>query len=81
MKRRLITTTGLMLLSLALVFSGADRPAQAEEKPSSYSPVVIMEGFQSIMERMKAEKPKAMKRHMDLLDERYDLSHRHLPMA
>jgi len=43
-------------------------------KPTSYAPVVITEDFDSIMARMKAAKPEIMKRHMDLLEERYDLS-------
>jgi len=41
---------------------------------SSYSPVVIKEDFNTTMERMKAEKPGIMQTHMDLLNERYDLS-------
>jgi cytochrome c peroxidase len=43
---------------------------------TSYSPVVILESFTKIMARMKAAKPKIMKRQMDLLKERYDLSNR-----
>jgi cytochrome c peroxidase len=43
---------------------------------SSYSPVVIKESFEAIMARMKAAKPEVMKRQMDLLSERYDLSNR-----
>jgi len=46
----------------------------ANSVPSSYSPVVITEDFGSIMARMKAAKPEVMKRQMDLLNERYDLS-------
>lgn len=46
------------------------------KKPSSYSPVVITEDFATIMSRMKAAKPEVMKKHMDLLSERYDLSNR-----
>jgi cytochrome c peroxidase len=45
-------------------------------KPSSYSPVVIKEDFESIMARMKAAKAGIMKRQMDLLEQRYDLSNR-----
>jgi len=41
---------------------------------SSYSPVVIKEPFQDIKKRMEGEKESVMKRHMDLLNERYDLS-------
>jgi len=47
--------------------------AQQESK-SSYSPVVIKENFKSIMDRMSAARPGIMKKHMALLDERYDLS-------
>jgi cytochrome c peroxidase len=47
-----------------------------EPVPSSYSPVVITESFDSIMGRMKAAKPEIMQRQMDLLGERYDLSER-----
>ena len=46
------------------------------EKMSSYSPVVIKEGFETIMARMKAAKPQVMKRQMNLLNQRYDLSDR-----
>jgi cytochrome c peroxidase len=38
--------------------------------------VVITEDFSTTMNRMKAEKPAVMKRHMDLLSERYDLGNR-----
>jgi len=43
---------------------------------SSYSPVVIKEDFNATMARMKAAKSKIMKRQMDLLEERYDMSDR-----
>lgn len=49
--------------------------AQQESK-SSYSPVVIKENFKSVMARMAAAKPDIMSRHMDLLNDRYDLSDR-----
>lgn len=41
---------------------------------TSYAPVTITEPFEDTMARMKAAKPEVMKRHMDLLNERYDLS-------
>ncbi len=41
---------------------------------TSYAPVTITESFEDTMSRMKAAKPEVMKRHMDLLNERYDLS-------
>ncbi len=46
------------------------------KRPSSYSPVVIHESFSTIMNRMTAAKPGIMKRHMALLEQRYDLSNR-----
>jgi cytochrome c peroxidase len=49
---------------------------QQAKKPTSYSPVVITEPFDSIMARMTAAKPEIMKRHMELLGSRYDLSDR-----
>jgi cytochrome c peroxidase len=44
--------------------------------PSSYAPVVMTEPFDATMARMKAEKPAIMKRQMDLLNSRYDLTDR-----
>ncbi len=49
---------------------------EAAKKASSYSPVVITEPFDSIVARWKAAKPEIMKRQMDLLSARYDLSDR-----
>ena len=70
-------TIGLTLWILfALSVLGIERHAWAEEKPSSYAPVDIKEDFQTTLKRMKADKPKVMKRQMDLLDERYDLGDR-----
>lgn len=43
---------------------------------SSYSPVVMTEPLDATMSRMKAAKPEIMKRQMDLLNSRYDLSDR-----
>jgi cytochrome c peroxidase len=45
-------------------------------KPSSYAPVDIHETFSKIMSRMAAAKPEIMKRHMALLEQRYDLTDR-----
>jgi len=45
-----------------------------EATKSSYSPVVIKEPFEKTMARMKTAKGKVMKRQMDLLNKRYDLS-------
>ena len=45
-------------------------------KPSSYAPVDISEDFSTILKRMTAAKPEIMKRHMALLEQRYDLGNR-----
>ena len=65
--------TGALLLIIVSISTFAQSPLRGE---SSYSPVVIKESFEAIMARMKAAKPEVMKRQMDLLNERYDLSNR-----
>lgn len=67
-----LVTVGLLLVIVS-ISTFAQSPLKGE---SSYSPVVIKESFESIMVRMKAAKPEVMKRQMDLLNERYDLSNR-----
>ncbi len=42
--------------------------------PSSYAPVIVAEDFESIKAQMKAARPEVMKRQMNLLNERYNLS-------
>src|SRR5437016_4783108 len=59
-------------LGLNLMATSAEQP---EKKPTSYLPV-IEDNFDDVLARMKADKPKVMKRQMDLLEERYDLSDR-----
>lgn len=67
----------LFLIAAMVVISiGIVVAQETGKKTSSYSPVVITEDFAVTMARMKAEKPAVMKRHMDLLSERYDLSNR-----
>jgi cytochrome c peroxidase len=63
----------LCILTVAFAFSYVKG---ISPKPTSYAPVVITEDFESVMARMKADKPEIMKRQMDLLDERYDLSNK-----
>jgi cytochrome c peroxidase len=72
-KRSLLVAflAGLSVLVAAGLLYG-----EAAKKASSYSPVVITEPFDSIMARWKAAKPEIMKRQMDLLNARYDLSDR-----
>lgn len=67
----------LLVALFALVsVQGVGYTQQAEEKASSYAPVDIKETFATIMARMKAMKATVMKRQMDLLSQRYDLSDR-----
>lgn len=68
---------GLAALGLLFIVVSISTFAQtALRGESSYAPVDIKESFQAIMARMKAAKPEIMKRQMDLLSERYDLSNR-----
>ena len=70
MKKSLFLLILIVFTVSSLVYAGSMK------KATSYSPVVITENFDDIMARMKAEKPKVMKRQMALLEERYDLSNR-----
>jgi cytochrome c peroxidase len=65
----LLGVISIALISFSAVFA-------QEMVKSSYSPVVIKEPFAKTMARMKAAKAGVMKRQMDLLSERYDLSNR-----
>jgi len=66
----------LALLAIWVSVQGVGYAQQAKEKASSYAPVDIKETFATIMARMQAAKATVMKRQMDLLSERYDLSDR-----
>ncbi|HLP47348.1 MAG TPA: cytochrome B6, partial [Candidatus Kapabacteria bacterium] len=52
------------------------KPPEKEPPKTSYSPVVMKEDFASTVARMSAEKPGIVRKQMDLLNERYDLSNR-----
>lgn len=65
---------GACLLATRVV-SAAGQADQKQVK-NSYMPVVDTENFATIHDRMAAAKAGVMKRQMDLLDERYDLSDR-----
>jgi cytochrome c peroxidase len=74
------TATGKIAGSVALtavaMASVVGFATAAEEKKSSYSPVVIKEEFAAVMARLKGEKPAAMGRQKALLETRYDLTNR-----
>ena len=68
----------ILLVSGAMTMWAADRLAAEEmgklEVKSSHAPVVMSETFEQAEQRMSAAKPVVMKRQMDLLNQRYDLS-------
>jgi cytochrome c peroxidase len=52
------------------------KDAPTKGVPTSYAPVVIKEDFQTTKSRMAGDKPKVMRRQLDLLNARYDLADR-----
>ena len=67
----------LLLAVIAFSITATLAIAYAAEKiVSSYAPVVITKPFAETMAKMEADKPKVMKKHMDLLKERYDLANK-----
>jgi len=75
-KMKIALTSVVVAVVAGFFLMGAASAEKSKEPVSSYSPVVIKEGFATIMERMKSEKPKVMARQMELLNKRYDLSNR-----
>lgn len=73
---RVSSAWGFMLLATVFLYAGGVSAQEAGKKGSSYAPVDIKEDFAATMARMKKAKPEVMKRQMDLLNERYDLSNR-----
>jgi cytochrome c peroxidase len=61
------------LVSLLLVL-GIVKAANGN--PTSYMPVDLKEAFSSVLAKMSAQKPAVMKKQMDLLAQRYDLSNK-----
>ena len=68
-----IAASAVFLLGGRLVSAAGQAPQQV---PNSYIPVNDTESFATVHGRMTAAKPDVMKRQMDLLGERYDLSDR-----
>lgn len=64
------------IFATALTVSGIGKAQESATKKSSYAPIVINEDFAKTMARMKAAKSEIMKRQIDLLNARYDLSDR-----
>ena len=74
----LLFSIPMLTISIVIVSLFAEdsprTPAPAQK--SSYLPVVDKESFSTVRNRMSEAKPGIMKRQMDLLAERYDLSNR-----
>jgi len=66
----------VVAVGIVVMSTSAAQAETPEQRPSSFSPVVIKEAFATTMSRMKAAKPSVMKRQMDLLQSRYDLGNR-----
>jgi cytochrome c peroxidase len=67
----------VVFVVIASVFSqGQQTQNTPPKKPSSYAPVVDTETFAATHDRMSAAKSVVMKKQMDLLAERYDLSNK-----
>jgi cytochrome c peroxidase len=62
--------------AVSLLALGVVSAQDPNAKGSSYAPVDNKEEFATVMARMKGAKAGVMKKHMDLLAERYDLSDR-----
>ncbi len=67
-------TRSCLAVALGTVTLATSLKAAEADKPTSYSPVVITETVDAIMQRMSADKPGIIEKHMALLRERYDLS-------
>src|SRR5260370_22955167 len=61
-------------ISGGLVVAFGSLLAQDGKQASSYMPVDIHETFSAIFSRMTAAKPEITRRHLEVLEQRYDLS-------
>jgi cytochrome c peroxidase len=66
-----------LFLTVACLVTGSAQNQATKQRESSYMPVVPAEPLSVVMARDKAAKPAVMKRAMDLLNERYDLTPRY----
>jgi cytochrome c peroxidase len=71
-----INRGGWILVSMIFAISGVARSQQPGTANSSYLSVVIKDNPAAIQTRMETAKPEIMKRQLDLLNDRYDLSDR-----
>ncbi len=71
-----ITLAAGSVVAASLLALGVVAAQDPGAKGSSYAPVDVKEDFAAILARMKGAKADVMKRHLDLLAERYDLGNR-----
>src|SRR5450759_801984 len=71
-----LISISVFLLSVSLAAQSPQSVPPAKQRNSSYMPVVDTEDFATIHARMSSAKAGVMKRQMELLSERYDLSNR-----
>ena len=67
-----LLVTVITVTVLVLTRAAAQEPAPIGK--TSYAPVAVEEGFDSVVSRMTQAKPAIQERHKKLLEERYDLS-------
>ena len=79
MRSKCFWRPGVAAFALVSILAGLALKGVWASDPSSYAPVVAKEKFEATMARMAAAKPAVMKKQMDLLDERYDMSDRPAP--
>ena len=71
-RRGWVLGTVIMATVPILALAAGQEPAPMGK--TSYAPVAVEEGFDSVVSRMTEAKPAIQKRHKKLLEERYDLS-------
>lgn len=74
--RVLLTGAGAALLIIQGAAAQRPEPSPPKPPPQSYMPVTSNESFESVMARMSAGKRDVMRRHAELLAQRYDLANR-----
>jgi cytochrome c peroxidase len=75
-KNRFGGRSSYAMLALCVGALAASTAVAADKQPTSYAPVALTESFESVMQRMVAEKGAIMRKQQKLLEERYDLSDR-----
>jgi hypothetical protein len=65
------------LLSVLAFLSLSAMNVQAAPPPNSYMSVVVPEDFQTVVKKMEGAKAAILKKHQDLLNQRYDLNDKH----